>query len=92
MIYTLYKTTNLKNDKFYIGVHSTSDSGFGTDKWTDPYVGSGKAIKRALKKYGRSAFSVKVLAYFGNEDDAYLTEGRYVTEDWLEKIMIAYIT
>lgn len=83
MIYTLYKTTNLKNKKFYIGVHTTEDEFFGTDKWKDPYVGSGNAIWNALKKYGRDSFKVEILEYFPDEKSAYDAEAKLVTEKWL---------
>lgn len=80
-IHTLYKTTNIKNGKFYIGVHTTNDVGFGTDSWIDPYVGSGKLVLRVLKRYGRSIFDVEVIAYFDNEDFAYDAERDLVTEE-----------
>lgn len=83
MIHCLYKTTNTINGRFYVGVHSTDDVGFGTDTWTDPYVGSGKLVQRALKKYGRNAFRVKALACFDTADDAYCAEAQVITEDWL---------
>ena len=83
MIHTLYKTTNLINHRYYIGVHSTEDVGFGTPKWKDPYIGSGDAIWNALKKYGRDSFSVEILGYFPDEKSAYEAEGELVTKDWL---------
>lgn len=41
MFYTVYKTINIHNQKFYIGVHKTIDP-------NDDYLGSGKLIKFAL--------------------------------------------
>ena len=43
MVYTVYKIVNLTNEKYYIGVHKTSDP-------NDSYYGSGVAIKKAIKK------------------------------------------
>ena len=83
MIYTLYKTTNVKNKKIYVGVHSTEDVFFGTDKWKDPYVGSGNLIWKALKKYGRENFIVEILGYFPDSESAYKAEGDLITENWL---------
>jgi hypothetical protein len=51
MIYTVYKTVNLVNGKFYLGVHKT-------DNPNDEYLGSGTYIIRAVhewaKKFGLS--------------------------------------
>ena len=44
--YYLYKITNLINNKFYIGVHET-------DNINDGYMGSGRAIRAAIEKYGK---------------------------------------
>ena len=85
MIHTLYKTTNLVNKKFYLGVHTTEDIAFGCDNWEDPYVGSGHNIWAALKKYGRDKFQVEIVAYFDEEDYAYDAEKDIVTEEWLTK-------
>ena len=54
MIGYIYKTTNLINGKIYIGQHM----GRKFDKY---YYGSGIVIKRAIKKYGRENFKVKIL-------------------------------
>jgi len=49
MFYTVYKTINLVNGKIYVGLHVT-------DKLDDDYLGSGKLIQAAIKKYGRENF------------------------------------
>ena len=54
MFYTIYKTTNLINGKFYIGKHQTKDI-------NDGYLGSGKLLKRAVKKYGLENFHKEIL-------------------------------
>jgi hypothetical protein len=41
----IYKTTNLLNNKFYIGMHSTSNL-------KDGYLGSGTHLRYAIRKYG----------------------------------------
>lgn len=48
----VYKTTNLINGKFYIGKQASNS------KW---YLGSGKALKSAIAKYGRSNFKKEIL-------------------------------
>lgn len=45
----LYRTVNLINNKFYIGVHSSNEE-------KDNYLGSGGALKKAIKKYGKVNF------------------------------------
>jgi len=84
MIYTLYKTTNIINNKFYVGVHTTKDLGFGTDTYKDQYIGSGKTVDKALKKYGRDNFLVEVIAYFEDEKSAYLAERFIINQEYLD--------
>lgn len=83
MIYVLYKTTNLKTDKFYIGVHSTNDELFGKQGYSDPYVGSGKKILMLVNRYGRQMFRVEVINYFECAEDAYKAESILVNKEWL---------
>ena len=56
MIGYIYKTTNLKNGKIYIGQHVASK--FEPNK----YIGSGCLFKAALKYYGNSNFKCELLA------------------------------
>lgn len=57
----IYITTNLINNKSYVGFHST-------DIIEDKYLGSGKILKKALKKYGRKNFSRRILEYCTNNN------------------------
>jgi len=69
MTYYVYITLNMINYKCYIGVTSKSiDSG---------YVGSGKIITRALKKYGK-CFFIRHDLFEGNIEEASEMEKRYI--------------
>ncbi len=72
----LYRTTNLLNDKEYIGVHSQSEP------FTfDGYLGSGNLIKLALKKYGKENFKRETI-FFGETDCMYELEEVYLRDIW----------
>lgn len=59
----LYKTTNIINNKVYVGIHST-------DKIEDGYIGSGWILKAAIKKYGKESFKGEVLMILPTRDEA----------------------
>lgn len=50
----IYKTTNLINNKIYIGQHKSS-------KFNPKYLGSGKHLRNAVLKYGRENFRCELL-------------------------------
>jgi hypothetical protein len=74
--YTIYKTVNNLNGKFYIGKHQTSDP-------NDGYLGSGKGIKAAIKKYGHENFTKEVLYIFESEVEMNLKEKEILTEEFV---------
>lgn len=74
MIHTVYKTTNTLNGKYYIGVHSTDDL-------NDDYLGSGKYLVRAIKKYGREVFEKEIIAVYENREHAFILEKLLVDTD-----------
>jgi hypothetical protein len=62
MYYIIYETTNLVNGKKYRGAHAT-------DAIEDGYLGSGRWLRDAVKKYGRQSFSREII-YMAFDYDA----------------------
>lgn len=77
--FVVYKTTNLINSKYYIGVHVIRSA-------TDSYLGSGKLIKDAIKKYGKENFSREILFEFETLIDALKKEDELITQELIESV------
>lgn len=73
MFHTVYKTTNLANGNYYIGVHKTENP-------NDEYLGSGKLLWRAIEKYGWQNFKKEVLFIFETPEEAFKKEEELVDE------------
>ena len=76
--YGIYKITNLLNGKMYIGQHTTSNI-------DDGYMGSGKIILRALKKYGKDNFRKEWLMFCEDEEELNYMERVYVDQTWVDR-------
>jgi hypothetical protein len=72
MVYTVYKTTNLVNGRYYIGVHKTKDP-------YDRYLGSGSILKKAIAKYGVHEFQKSILFIYPDSTSAYGKEFELLT-------------
>jgi hypothetical protein len=72
--YTIYKTVNLENNKYYIGKHVTADI-------NDDYLGSGVVLTKAIKKYGKESFKKEILFVFQCQEEMNLKERQLVTEN-----------
>ena len=75
----VYQTTNLINNKRYIGYH----------KLITPekkiYYGSNKHLKNAIKKYGEQNFKREILFTFKTKDEALQKEAELVNENWIKQ-------
>ena len=74
MNYLIYKTTNLLNNKYYIGCHQT-------DNLNDSYLGSGKHLKYAIKKYGKANFKFEIMYSLSSKEEMFELERSIVNED-----------
>ena len=69
--YCVYKITNLINGKIYVG----------KDRFNNPkYMGSGKILKMAYKKYGISNFKKEIICFCKDEDEYNEKEIYYIKE------------
>lgn len=73
----IYKITNLTNDMYYVGAHSTINL-------TDDYMGSGPEIKKAIINEGKGNFRKDIISSHDTEEEMYAAERRIV-----DKAMVA---
>jgi hypothetical protein len=57
----IYKITNLINNRYYYGMHSTNNL-------EDGYFGSGKIIRLSVKKYGLENHKFEILEFLTNRE------------------------
>lgn len=67
----VYLTTNLINNKKYIGQHRGEPN--------DSYFGSGIYIKQAIKKYGKENFKKEILCYADSQEELNKLEIEFIT-------------
>lgn len=77
-MFIVYKTTNVINNKIYIGVHNNGDSSN-----FDGYLGSGLNMTRAIKKYGKENFIRETLKEFDTIEESFEYENQLVTEEFV---------
>jgi len=70
----IYLTTNLLTKKQYIGDHRCDN----LEK--DNYLGSGKILLKAIKKYKRENFKREILEFFSTKKEAFESQGTYIDE------------
>lgn len=69
----IYQTTNKINGKKYIGQHRCAS--FDTK-----YYGSGTTLQKAIDKYGKENFEIKILVECENEEELNFQERRLIQE------------
>lgn len=72
-----YKITNIETGSYYYGVHNT-------DNLNDGYMGSGKVLRLAYKKYGIDKFTKEIVRFFDTMDEAFEYEHEIVNEETLK--------
>lgn len=75
-IHYLYKTTCLITGRFYIGIHSTNNL-------EDGYMGSGKRLRRSIRKYGVNSHEKEILEFFENRELLIEREKEIITPEVL---------
>jgi hypothetical protein len=76
----IYKTTNIKNGKFYVGMHSTYNL-------NDGYLGSGTELRRSIRRNGKENFNIEFLEFFDSREDLINKEKELVNEQLLKNPM-----
>lgn len=76
--YLVYQITNLVNNKIYVGIHITENV-------DDGYMGSGRALKRAIRKYGYDNFKREILFDFDNPEEMVLKEQELVDRKFIAR-------
>lgn len=76
--YIVYEIKNLINNKIYVGAHATKNI-------NDMYMGSGKLIKRAIKKYGSENFTRTLICFCESVEDMYRKEREIVNKEFISR-------
>src|SRR3977135_1422237 len=76
-MYCLYQTTNLVNGRYYIGVQQ--------EVTNSSYLGSGRGIRAAIKKYKRQHFRKDILAECATAAFAYQLEAAVVDRNFVAR-------
>jgi hypothetical protein len=72
----IYKTTYKNSGKYYVGMHST-------DNLNDGYIGSGKIIRYAIKRYGKDNFIFEIIEFLPDRKSLIQREIEIVNKELL---------
>ena len=76
--YVVYKTTNLVNNKIYIGKKMDFDL-------DDDYFGAGKQLLKDIEIYGKDKFKKEILYVFDNFKKSTIMEKKIVNKEFLSR-------
>lgn len=92
MLYVVYKTVNVVNNKEYVGFHKIKsiDEILYTESengsiFKDGYLGSGKLMRKALEKYGPLNMRQELILVTEDEEEATELEKSIVNRDWVQR-------
>lgn len=74
----IYKTTNIINDKFYIGMHST-------DNLSDGYLGSGKRLWFSINYHGKENHKIEILEFCDDRESLKNREKEIVNKELINE-------
>jgi hypothetical protein len=72
----IYKTTYKNSGKYYVGMHST-------DNLNDGYIGSGKIIRYAIKRYSKANFIFEIIEFLPDRKSLIKREIEIVNKELL---------
>jgi len=73
----IYKITNTKNRKYYVGMHSTNNL-------NDGYFGGGVRIRNSIRKHGKDVHVMEILEFFSERKFLIAREIEIINEDLLK--------
>lgn len=76
LFFIVYKITNMVNSKIYVGCHITKNV-------NDGYMGSGKLLSYAKKKYGIENFQKEILSLWETPEEMLNEEARLVNAEFV---------
>jgi len=76
-LHYIYKTTCLVTNRFYYGMHSTSNL-------DDGYVGSGKRLRYSIRKHGEENHEREILEFFDNRELLIEGEENFITDEMVD--------
>lgn len=82
MFYYIYRITNKLDGSFYIGRRQCE-----CIPEDDPYLGSGKILNQAIKKYGKDSFYKEILELHESVEDLISAEINLVTKNLIDNKM-----